>query len=407
MTAQHHGLGRALIVIAAATVFSFAASDAFAQRGGGGGARGGGAPAKPAPPVPRMPDGTPNFSWVDEANKGVWTTGQNRDFAARLVDKAAGIPFQPWAKALYDYRIKTEQKDDPEGFCLSGGGTTATSNRMSQPWEFIHLPQQKRIVRIFEQNSMWQVIHMDGRQHPQIAYDLPTWLGHSVGRWEGDTLVVDTVGFNEGHWLSVNGLPRTSQHHLVERFTRPDYNTLRYEAEIDDPGAYTQAWKVAWNLNWGAGEELNEFFCVENNKYPSLYPPEDAQFFSGTSAAGTRTQGDATTAIQPSLNEGQGHPLKGIWLGDRGTGANRMPVLIEMNWDGKAITGSISPDTDKIAFTRAELNHNNWTVHLEAQSGGTKYVIDGKIENLGALNRSISGTWTQGNQKGDFKITRQ
>src|SRR5688572_20673019 len=262
-TKRSHPIGRALTVVSVTAALSLAAgSSILAQRGGGEG-RGGGAAAKPAPPpVPRMPDGTPNLSWADEANKGVWRTGQHRDFAADLVDKAAGIPLQPWAKALYEYRIKTEQKDDPEGFCLPAGGISATSNRMSQPWEFIQIPQQKRIVRVFEQNSMWQVIYMDGRQHPQIAYDLPTWLGHSVGRWEGDTLVVDTVGFNEGHWLSVNGLPRTSQHHLVERFTRPDYNTLRYEAEIDDPGAYTQAWKVAWNLNWGPGE-LNEFFCVE------------------------------------------------------------------------------------------------------------------------------------------------
>ena len=99
------------------------------QEGGGGGrgGRGGGAAAKPAPPVPRMPDGTPSLSWADEANKGVWRTGQHRDFAADLVDKAAGIPFQPWAKAVYDYRIKTEQKDDPEGFCLPAGGISATN----------------------------------------------------------------------------------------------------------------------------------------------------------------------------------------------------------------------------------------------------------------------------------------
>jgi hypothetical protein len=111
---------------------------------------------------------------------------------------------------------------------------------------------------------------------------------------------------------------------------------------------------------------------------------------------------------QPALNEGQGHPLKGIWIGDRGPDkASRTPVLIEMMWDGKAVTGSINPDSDKIPFTRAELNHNNWTVHIEAQSGATKYVIDGKLENLGALNRSIAGTWMQGNQKQDFRITRQ
>jgi len=113
-------------------------------------------------------------------------------------------------------------------------------------------------------------------------------------------------------------------------------------------------------------------------------------------------------AGQSALNEGQGHPLKGIWIGDWGPDkAKRTPVLIEMNWDGKAITGSISPDADKIAFTKADLNTANWTVHLEAQAGATKYVIDGKIENLGSLSRSIVGTWTQGNQKGDFKITKQ
>ena len=113
-------------------------------------------------------------------------------------------------------------------------------------------------------------------------------------------------------------------------------------------------------------------------------------------------------AAQSALNEGQGHPLKGIWIGDWGPDkAKRTPVLIEMNWDGKAITGSISPDADKIAFTKADVDYTHWTVHLEAQSGGVKYVIDGKIENLGSLSRSIVGTWTQGNQKGDFKITKQ
>jgi hypothetical protein len=77
-----------------------------------------------------------------------------------------------------------------------------------------------------------------------------------------------------------------------------------------------------------------------------------------------------------------------------------------MNWDGKAVTGSIDPGPKAIRFTKAELDHNNWTVHLEATSEGVRYVIDGKIENLGSVRRSIVGTWAQGNRKGDFKITR-
>jgi hypothetical protein len=254
--------------------------DVQAQRGSGAGAGAAGQTAKPMPPVPRLSDGSPNLSWSDPAHKGVWRTTQHRNFANELIErKEEGIPFQPWAKALYEYRIKTELKDDPEGFCLPTGGPSATSNRTQSPWEFLQLPDQKRIVRIFEgQAHMWQVIYMDGREQPKYAYDLPTWMGYSVGRWQGDTLVVDTIGFNEGHWLSVMGAVRTSQQKLTEYFTRTDYNTLRYEATIDDPGAYTRPFKIGWNLTWGAGQELVELVCVENNKYPALYPKDEGQF---------------------------------------------------------------------------------------------------------------------------------
>jgi hypothetical protein len=114
-----------------------------------------------------------------------------------------------------------------------------------------------------------------------------------------------------------------------------------------------------------------------------------------------------TAGAQVALNEGQGHPLKGVWIGEWGTDRdNRHPVLIEMNWDGKAVTGSINPGPEAAPFTKAELNHDNWTVHIEAESKGVRYIVDGAIANLGLANRSISGTWVQGNQKGDFKITR-
>jgi hypothetical protein len=112
-------------------------------------------------------------------------------------------------------------------------------------------------------------------------------------------------------------------------------------------------------------------------------------------------------AAQAAMNEGQGHPLKGVWIGDWGTDANsRHPVLIELNWDGKAVTGRMNPGPEEIRFTRAELNHDNWTVRLEAEAGGVRYEINGAIADLGLPNRSISGTWVQGNQRGDFKITR-
>jgi hypothetical protein len=118
--------------------------------------------------------------------------------------------------------------------------------------------------------------------------------------------------------------------------------------------------------------------------------------------------GVSAAAAQPALNEGQGHPLKGTWVGDWGTSkTDRTPVLLDINWDGKAITGTLNPGPDAVRFTKAELNPADWSVHLEALAGGVRYTIDGKIENLGSAARSIAGTWVQGNRKGDFKITRQ
>jgi len=135
--------------------------------------------------------------------------------------------------------------------------------------EIIQQPELKRIIMIFEGGThVWREIYMDGRQHPQSeTIKGETWLGHSVGRWEGDTLVVDVVGFNEGTWLDYYGHPHTTQMHITEKFTRPNKGTLHYEATIDDPGAYTKPWSVAWDIPWNATAELQEYICQENNNY--------------------------------------------------------------------------------------------------------------------------------------------
>jgi hypothetical protein len=250
------------------------------QRGGGQrgegqrGGRGEGAPAAASNiPIPRMPDGTPNLSWDDPAKKGYWRSGMHWEYGKDQLDAKAreeGLPYQPWAKALHEYRDKTQSKDDPEVFCLPGGGPRATSTM--GPWEFIQLPQQKRIIRIFQEIAhMYQIIYMDGRPHPPEATEFPTWLGHSVGHWEGDTLVVDTVGFNEGHWLDRSGDVRTSKTHLVERFTRASYTNLRYEATVDDPGAYTKPFTIGWDIRWVPSAEIQEYVCQENNRYLEHY----------------------------------------------------------------------------------------------------------------------------------------
>jgi hypothetical protein len=102
-----------------------------------------------------------------------------------------------------------------------------------------------------------------------------------------------------------------------------------------------------------------------------------------------------------------GHPLKGTWSGDWGPNKdNRSHVLLELNWDGKAITGTINPGPDAVPLQRATLDPSNWNVHFEADGKGVHYVIDGKLENIGSHYRVMSGTWTQGNTKGDFRLTR-
>ena len=152
----------------------------------------------------------------------------------------------PWAAAVYDYNSANASKYDPEGYCLPPGGPRMMAT--PYPMEIVQLPDQQA--------------HLHGlrRRHAHLARDLhgrtrasegrraqPTYLGHSVGRWEGDTLVVDVVGFNEGTWIDYYGHPHTDLLHVVERFHDRTRRSLRYEATIDDPGAYTRPWTVSWN----------------------------------------------------------------------------------------------------------------------------------------------------------------
>ena len=217
---------------------------------------------RPYPAPPRLADGTPNLGPV-EPNKGFWSLAQHRDYAEVLVTPDA-IPYQPWARALATQRREEDSRYDPQGYCMPPSGPRLMTTPF--PMEIIQLPDQKRILMIYEGGAhIWRVIYMDGREHPSGDALNPTWLGHSVGRWEGDTLVVDVVGFNEGSWIDMAGDPHTDRLHVVERFTRPDLYTLGYEATIDDPGAYTEPWTIAFGILWDPEGEIQEYICQENN----------------------------------------------------------------------------------------------------------------------------------------------
>jgi hypothetical protein len=222
------------------------------------------APPKPAPgpsePAPRFADGHVNLGSAP-GKKGYWEVRPGLGGF-----RAADVPFQPWAKAVYDYRNATFSKDSPLVDCKASPGPAFLN---APGFEIVDVPEQKSIfiLNIAGPHS-WRVIYMDGRPHPKGDDVRPTYLGHSVGHWEGDTLVVDSVGFNEKQW-AVGAFPNTKQLHLSEKFSRPNLKTLSYEVEIDDLGAYTKAWSGKWTINertassWVEGGEMFEYICQD------------------------------------------------------------------------------------------------------------------------------------------------
>jgi hypothetical protein len=212
------------------------------------------------PPTPRLPDGT-----VDLGGHGIWQLPWITDFNKQLVGgHDAKVPFLPWTKAMYEYNKSNSVAYDPEGFCLPPGGP----RMFGTPYPAQFLQQPDRIVVIFEGGAhVWREIHMDGRSLPKREDLNPTYFGYAVGHWDGDTLVVETTGFNEKTWLNFNGTMHTDELTTVERISRPNRNTLHYEATINDPGAYSAPWTVAWDIPWVEGAELAEYICQENNQF--------------------------------------------------------------------------------------------------------------------------------------------
>jgi hypothetical protein len=238
--------------------------------------------AAPAKPTPRGPNGRPLLG-PPPGEKGVWLPGDdqffepdtppaNPAFAGGFTGKPYGgkpklseIPFQPWARALFTYRQDNEF--EPHTRCKPSGG----ARQFYTPYgvEIVELPELQRIF-IFDIGGphTYRIVHMDGRPHPKDL--IPSYYGHSIGRWEGDTLVIDTVGFNEKFWMDREGTPHTEKLHFVERLTRLDMNTMLYEVTIEDPGAYTRPWSTGFYLRWSTGQEMFEYVCQDNNYAPQL-----------------------------------------------------------------------------------------------------------------------------------------
>jgi Carboxypeptidase regulatory-like domain len=201
--------------------------------------------AAPSGPTPRTADGRPDFS-------GVW-------FAQRTVDLGHPEPL-PWALKLLNERIANNQKDAPGAHCLPRGITNAGA---LFPFKLVQTPTL--LVMLFEDDlPSHRQVFLDGRGHPRDPN--PTWMGHSIGHWVEDTLVIDTVGFDDRSWLDAQGHPHTEMMHVTERFRRPDLGHLEIEFTIDDPGAYAKPWKIERVADLDAGDEIGEYVCAEGER---------------------------------------------------------------------------------------------------------------------------------------------
>jgi hypothetical protein len=238
-------------------------------------------PAAPASADWHWPDGTPRLG-PPAGQTGYWAKPSQAMLSqvATIATSPDGLlknpadaekvaPFQPWARDVFKNRQANFLKDDPLYLhCIPTGGP----RQFQTPYgvQFVEDRDRKRIfVLIGGGDHNWRLIYLDGReQKGQLRgdNDNPLYYGRAVGKWNGQVLEVDTKGFNERFWLSNGGLPHTEYLHLIEKISRPDFYTLKYEVTIDDPGAYTANWTSSMTLTWIPGEELPVYFCQDNRQ---------------------------------------------------------------------------------------------------------------------------------------------
>jgi len=208
-------------------------------------------------PVPRLPDGKPDLT-------GPWMGGgSNADIEREGGLKPGELPLLPWAKELRD---KRKEEDEPYTACLP----MSVPRVNPYPWKFAMSYTSKGLTYIYILHETGdagahRVVYMDGRKHPDDL--LPTWWGHSIGSWEGDTLVIDTVGYNDKFWFDSRGTPHTGKLHTIERWTRINYGTLVNDFTLDDPGAFSKPVHLKFTAKLMRPDlDLMEFICLENNQ---------------------------------------------------------------------------------------------------------------------------------------------
>jgi hypothetical protein len=192
---------------------------------------------------------------------GLWTPTSVKYLLNLAADLEPGkLPLQPWAAKVYEERIETNGKDHPGVRCLPSG----IPEKLSVPdgIKIVHTPDVT--LFLWDSRTIFRQVFTDGRSFPNDPQ--PTWMGYSIGHWEGETFVVETIGQNGKTWLDMRGLPGTESLRVVERYTRPSIGRINIDVTIDDPKAYTRPWDVRLTWELMPDLELIESICEENSK---------------------------------------------------------------------------------------------------------------------------------------------
>lgn len=199
---------------------------------------------------PRTADGKPDLS-------GFWNIPYTPNMS---MDKEAEVPYTPRGQAAYKGH---DAKDDPTGFCLPPG----VPRIMQSPFPLAIMQAPGYVVMLFEYQKTWRMIYTDGRGHHANVADL--FMGDSIGKWEGDTLVIDTVSLNDRTWLDTAGHQHSANLHVIERLTRTGPDTIAYQFTVDDPAMYAKPWthnRVFRTAKPSKGlPDLLEYSCNDNN----------------------------------------------------------------------------------------------------------------------------------------------
>jgi hypothetical protein len=255
----------------------------------------------PTPGVPRNADGTPDLSAPAPRTaqdrpdlSGLWVS---RRVTGDLPDSGK---FEGWANTLMDERAGRFFSDQPRYNCLPSGPSYLTAGNTSTGLR--RIVQSPTIIAILHEDLVHRQIFMDGRELE--ADPLPTWMGYSVGRWDDDTLVVDSNGYNDKTWLDRRGAPHTEQLRITERYRRLDFGHIALEVTYEDPGAFESPLKVMIEMAFVADDELLEYVCNETSQL-------------GSSWSGNITQTEATSAdIAAEILANYVGTYEGVWLGN-------------------------------------------------------------------------------------------